>query len=357
MGSGKKRVSATRKSGSSNRVGIGKGDPGLSASSQRLPSLLRVHLGEARNADPQQEEPKIERRDFAKLTMAFTAASALFSLGQCSGGTTDFLQWWVSTKEGKRERKLRERDSLYKIQDIFFNGVGPEIRFHPGAVKFEPAARADDDWAAIRSIASLFHLDPKAATIPYDRMPNFRSGLVCVGSPATNSVSNLCMDCGDTDYVRGGDGFTYRLRYKHHTKISERTIHRLLNDRLIIEPNYQIIDTSGRALPYECRLFRDGTPADSYLLFSKLPHPSVPNLAVAVWAGNIGPGTEAVSLLLGSDSALRNDKIDSLWNFSHEHPFFQALLKVDDIELSQEKGRHIPMSIRLIDFGSVQRIS
>ncbi len=290
-----------------------------------------------------EEERRPTRRQFLSnefLTMAFAGVAAMPTI---TGGTA----WLVDRIKEIPEEARQSVRNMSRYRDIFLRDLGSQFYFRPGNVIYNREATPDDDLAAITAINSFFALDRDCRILPDGPDLTMDTALICIGSPATNLFSNRCFTCIGQHTICDADGRPYRLEFAHFTDVSERTVRRMLNGKSVVEPNYQIRDV-GRRRTYDSFLERDGQPRDAYLLFSKLPHPVIRNRAVTVWAGNIGPGTEATRIVLSEDF-LGTDVGRRLEVIAGSEPYFQALFKVDQIVLDRDRGRHLPTICQLLE--------
>ena len=298
------------------------------------------------------------------LTTNRREALFLVSLGALATGSAAFASSIVTAVKdakglmeeiGEGRRRNRRNDSL--LRDIFFSGIRGEAPMVPGfnhaVFRAENAVRPEDDIASIRSLMSLFQTSPDFHFV--DQLPIFNSpcGVIACGSPITNDISREILRPSENNKgcIESPDGRLFQLRFFHCPGPKHSPVRRILDGTIVEEPNHEIYDALKRTT--YSSLLETGTkyPLNSYLLFSKVPHPRFDNHTAVVWAGNIGPGTEGATLVLQEDLYFVKDEIQEIVAFAAEHRYFQALFVVEDIVVNDKARRHIPRTCRLIRDG------
>lgn len=238
------------------------------------------------------------------------------------------------------------------IRQTFFSDLRGQIPMVPGFdhrhwLQTE-GVNPDDDIAAVQSINSLFPKSPGFQIVSPSDNWNTLSGLICAGSPISNNVTAAALSNNLIDShgrIRTASGL-YQLAYVHRHGDNNTVVERVLNATRVREANHLIVapDTGQE---YGSMLDADRQPRTAYLLYSKVPHPYHSGHTAVIWAGNIGPATESVRLLIENSRYISDNDIRNIADFANQHVYFQALFRVEDIQFSPAAGRHIATVLRL----------
>jgi hypothetical protein len=276
----------------------------------------------------------------------------------------DMKQWLWPPTDGDRYRRL---------ENILFKGLtrsGSKILgfagFDQNTINFDEEndhstqdkftllkIPPDDDTAALAALMEGLTISDKFR-LERNLLSDYKNhSFVCAGSPITNEVSRMVLFGGKKLtapsfelHVRDrifSIGFTFDP--KPITPKNKHALHRILAGRKINEPNHSIV-ASNKTTRYKSDLTRgkEGEPKTGYILFSKLPHPFLIGTKVAIWAGNTGPATEAVRLVINSMSDADLAALEKL----AQHDYFQILWRVDDIYFDKQSARHVAGRVSLV---------
>jgi hypothetical protein len=283
------------------------------------------------------------------LGAAYTVVEGTLSI---SGNLLTITKAASEGLTGPNDALFRDDRRKSIIRQTFFSDLRGQIPMVPGFDHKHWLQREgvnpDDDIAAVQSINSLFPRSPGFQIVSPTDHWNAASGLICAGSPISNNVaaeaiSNNIIDSHGT--IRTANG-PYQLAYVHRQGDDHDIVERFLNTTWVREANHLIVaPKSGRI--YGSMLDADRQPRTAYLLYSKVPHPYQSGHTAVIWAGNIGPATESVRLLFETRQYMSDQDIQNIADFANEHVYFQALFRVEDIQLSPAAGRHIATMISL----------
>lgn len=174
-----------------------------------------------------------------------------------------------------------------------------------------------------------------------------RGSIICTGSQNSNTV---VADILNERQVAGDPhrlslcGKTFNLPINYALE-GDGSIRRMIDGEWRTEDNYKILFKD--APVGDSEFGGDEEPQTGHLIFSKLPHPNDPDRVAVIWAGNIGPATEAMHLVFDSGKFVTIGDLEELAHQASETPYYQIKFFVDEIHLNRKQGRHIARSLYL----------
>jgi len=304
------------------------------------------------------EDPKTdadEHDSFRRKALFWLLAAPSAGLGALSTGlvvsrgVVDIWGDFDETRQGQMSR-------AGLIKDTFFNDLFGEVPLVPGfdqsVWKLEKELRPNDDIAALSSILGLYGRSKNFKITEADDAFAKNSGIICTGSPVTNVVARKVMptisDAGRS-VIRTVSG-DFELSFVHLEGAKDSLLRRRLDRNWLEEPNHKIYDVDRNRYYSSFVDTKTREPNTGYLLFSKLPHVMFEDQTACVWAGNIGPATEALTLIFDDDQFIGTSQLEEIYDFASKNRFFQALFVVDDVERIAHR-RHKPGAVRLVHDG------